>query len=328
MDILILGGTMFVGRHIAETALRGGHSVSLFNRGKTGPGLFPEAEHLTGDRDGGLEALRGRRWDAVIDVNGYLPRLVRDSASLLAGAAGLYAYISTISVFADFGKIGMDESSPVGRLEDESTEEITGEAYGPLKALCESVVEEVFPARALVIRPGLVAGPYDPTDRFTYWVWRLARGGEVLAPESPSTAVQLIDARDLAAWTLRQVESGGTGVFNATGPDYPLTFGAMLEACRVVAEVDASLTWVGPEFLQEQGVEGWSDLPLWLPGEEYAGLHHIDCGKAIASGLAFRPIAETAADTLAWARTRPADHHWRAGLRPEREAELLALSKA
>jgi 2'-hydroxyisoflavone reductase len=184
-------------------------------------------------------------------------------------------------------------------------------------------VEEIFPGRALVVRPGLVAGPYDPTDRFTYWAWRLAQGGEVLAPEGPHVPIQLIDARDLAEWTIRQVESGGTGVFNATGPDYPLTFGAMLDACWSAAGVETAIIWVSPAFLQDQGVEGWSDLPLWLPGEEYAGLHRIDCSKAIASGLTHRPLAETAADTLAWTRTRPADHEWRAGLRPEREAELL-----
>jgi 2'-hydroxyisoflavone reductase len=323
MDILILGGTSFVGRHIAETALNRGHDLSLYTRGQTGPGLFPVARRLIGDRDGGLAALRGGRWDAAIDVNGFLPRLVGDSAAMLANAVDHYTFISTISVFADFSRPGMTEASPLGQLEDESVEEITGETYGPLKALCEGVVADYYPDRSLVVRPGLVAGPYDPTDRFTYWAWRLAGGGEVLAPEGPDIPVQLIDARDLAAWAVSMVESGGTGVFNATGPAYPLTFGEMLETCRGAGDSDVSITWASPAFLGEQGVEGWSDLPLWIPGEEHAGLHRIDCRKAIAAGLAYRPLAETASDTLAWARTRPVDHAWRAGLRPEREAELL-----
>lgn len=328
MKLLILGGTRFVGRHITEAALQRDHSVSLFNRGQTDPGLFPKAEALVGDRDGGLDPLQGREWDAVIDVNGYLPRLVRDSAELLSEAVGQYTFISTISVFADFSQSGLNESSPVARLEDESVEEIAGGTYGGLKALCEEVVEELYPSRALVVRPGLVAGPYDQTDRVTYWIWRMAQGGEALAPEAPNVPVQFIDARDLAAFTLDQVESGGTGVFNATGPAAePLTFGEMLDEFTAVGGVPTQAVWASEAFLVEQEVEGWSDMPLWIPGDEDAGVLEIDCSKAVAAGLAFRPLAETAADTLAWVGTRPDDYEWSAGLTPEREARLLNLWK-
>ncbi|MDX1437758.1 MAG: hypothetical protein R3335_13160, partial [Anaerolineales bacterium] len=279
MKILILGGTKFVGRHITEAALQRGHEVTLFNRGQTGPGLFSEVERLTGDRDGGLGSLKGRRWEAVIDVNGYLPRIVRDSAELLAEAVDRYAFISTISVFADFSQPGLDENSPVGRLDDWSVEEITGQTYGPLKARCEAIVEDLYPGRSVVIRPGLVVGPYDHTDRFTYWPWRFAQGGDVLAPGEPGHRVQFIDGRDLAAWTLGQVEAGATGVYNATGPDYPLTLGEVLEACREAGAGRGTAVWVSPDFLDQQGVEPWSELPLWVgTAEEEAGFARINCG--------------------------------------------------
>jgi 2'-hydroxyisoflavone reductase len=328
MKLLILGGTRFVGRHITEAALRRGHAVTLFNRGQTAPELFPDADSLVGDRDGNLEPLRGRRWDAAIDVNGYLPRIVRASAELLADSVSQYAFISTISVFADFSQPGLNESSPLADLEDESVEEINNETYGGLKVLCEGIVEEIFPSRALVVRPGLVAGPYDQTDRVTYWVWRMAQGGEALAPETPTVPVQFIDARDLAAFTLDQVESGGNGVFNATGPVDRLTFGAMLDEFAVVGDANTRVVWASEAFLVDQEVEGWSDMPLWIPGDEELGVLEIDCSKAVAAGLTHRPLAETAADTLAWARTRPEDHDWKAGLTPAREAQLQQLWKA
>lgn len=338
MKILILGGTMFVGRHLTEAALVRGHEVTLFNRGRHSPELYPEVEKLRGDRDGDLGALAGRSWDAAIDTSGFVPRVVRASAELLAPRVRSYVFISSISVFADFSRPVEGEDAPVGRIADESVEEVTGETYGPLKALCERAVEEAVPGRALVIRPGLIVGPEDTTVRFVYWPRRVARGGEVLAPGRPEGAVQIIDARDLAEWTLRMVEAGGAGVYNAVGPDYTLTMGRLLEECKRVTGSDAKFTWVPERFLLEAGVEPWSELPLWLPegdegGARYRYFQRVECAKAFAAGLTFRPLAETIRDTLAWDESRggakPAED--KGGipmpdktLRPERERELLA----
>ncbi len=324
MKLLILGGTIFVGRHLVDAALARGHEVTLFNRGQHNPDLYPDVEKLRGDRKDDLRALRGRRWDAVIDTCGYVPRVVRASAELLADAVGHYTFISSISVYADLSVPGLDEGGAVGTLADETVEEVTGETYGPLKVLCEWAAERALPGRVLTIRPGLIVGPHDPTDRFTYWPHRVARGGEVLAPGSPEARVQFIDARDLAQWSVRVVESGHTGVYNATGPDYPLTMGRLLAECEAVSGRDAGFTWVDEGFLLEREVAPWSDLPLWIPAKkETAGFAAVDCGKAIAAGLTFRPLSDTVRDTLAWDAARPADREWRAGLRPERESELL-----
>ena len=327
MQILILGGTLFVGRHLVEIALERGHEITLFNRGQTNPGIFQEVENLVGDRDGGLSVLAGRRWDAVIDPSGYVPRLVRDSTEFLVEATDHYTFISSISVYADFKKNGKNEADPVGMLDDESVEEVTGETYGPLKALCEAVVENVFPGRALNIRPGLIVGPYDPTDRFTYWPDRVARGGEVLAPAPPTFPVQIIDARDLAGWILDMVTSGKAGVYNATGPDTLLTMGAVLETCRSVTGSQVNINWASEMFLLEQEVQPWTELPLWIPesDKEFGGLCRVDVSRAVDNGLAFRPLAQTVADTLAWLHTRGKDYEWRGGLKPERERELLEM---
>jgi len=323
MKLLILGGTRFLGRHLVESALAGGHRVTLFNRGQTNPGLFPQVDELHGDRDGGLDILEGRSWDAVIDTCGYFPRLVRASAELLDEAVGHYTFISSVSVYADFSQTGITEEAPVGTIEDESVEDIGGGNYGPLKALCEQAVEAAMPGRALILRPGLIVGPHDPSDRFTYWPWRAAQGGQVLAPGDPGSQVQFIHARDLADWNLRLIEDGQAGVYNAVGPAERLRMGAFLEACLEAIDSDASLTWVEAQFLLDQGVEPWSEMPLWLPGEEYAGMDSVDIGKALAAGLTFRPLKETIGDTLDWAQTRPADHEWRSGLRPEKEMKVL-----
>ncbi|HZO86929.1 MAG TPA: NAD-dependent epimerase/dehydratase family protein [Chthonomonadaceae bacterium] len=324
MNLLILGGTVFVGRHLVEAALARGHTVTLFNRSQHNPELFPEVEKLRGDRDGDLGALQGRHWDAVLDTCGYVPRIVRASAELLADAVPHYTFISSISVYKDLSIPGMDENAPVGTLEDETTEEITAETYGPLKVLCEQAAEEAMPGRVLTIRPGLIVGPHDPTDRFTYWPHRVAQGGEVLAPGRPEQTVQFIDARDLAEWNIRLIEAGQTGVYNATGPDYPLTMGRLLDECKAVGGSDARFTWASQEFLQQEGVQPWTELPLWVPEEpDMAGFNAVNCDKAIAAGLTFRPLSDTIRDTLAWDATRPADREWRAGLKPERERELL-----
>lgn len=324
MRLLILGGTIFLGRQLVEAALARGHDVTLFNRGQHNAELFPNVEKLRGDRNGDLDALRGRRWDAVIDTAAYVPRVVRKSAELLAGVVDHYTFISTISVYANFSQRKTDENAPVGTIEDEATEEVTGETYGPLKALCEQAAESALPGRVLTIRPGLIVGPNDPTDRFTYWVRRVAHGGEVLAPGRPERPVEFIDVRDLAEWNVRMVEAEQTGVYNATGPGQRLPMGQLLEECRSASHSDATVTWLAERFLLERGVDPWSEMPLWIPEEGgEAGLFSIDCRKAIAAGLRFRPVGDTVADTLAWDRTRPDDIELRAGMKREREAELL-----
>jgi 2'-hydroxyisoflavone reductase len=332
MKLLILGGTIFLGRYLVEAALARGHQVTLFNRGQHSPELFPDVEKLRGDRDSGLDALRGRRWDAVVDTSGYLPRVVRASAELLAGAVDHYTFISSISVYPHFRSMGLDERAPVGTLDDPTFEEVTGESYGPLKALCEQAVEQALPGRTLIIRPGLIVGPHDGSDRFTYWVRRVAQGGELLAPAHPAWHTQIIDVRDLAEWTLRMVERRQTGVYNATGPEYDLTFGQLLGTCRTVSGSAARFTWVSEAFLLEQAVTPWSELPLWIPESDpdMLGFSDVSCAKAIAAGLAFRDLAETVRDTLAWDSARdvtaaPPERALqpRAGLAGEREAELL-----
>jgi 2'-hydroxyisoflavone reductase len=323
MKLLILGGTVFLGRHLVEAARARGHEVTLFNRGQHNPELFPDVEKLRGDRKEDLAALAGRKWDAVIDPSGYVPRVVRASAELLGPNVDHYTFISSLSVYAENHLIGVDESGKVATIEDEMTEEVTGESYGALKALCEQAAEAAMPGRVLNLRPGLIVGRYDPTDRFTYWPYRVALGGETLAPERPDYAVQVIDARDLAEWNIRMVEAGKTGVYNATGPDYRLALGTLLETAKAVSDSDAFFTWVSADFLAEHNVQPWSEMPLWIPGEEYAGFHTISVQKAIDDGLTFRPLADTIADTLAWVNARPADTQWRAGISREREAELL-----
>jgi nucleoside-diphosphate-sugar epimerase len=326
MKILVLGGTIFLGRHLVEAALARGHGVTLFNRGQHNPDLFPDVEKLRGDRTGDLDALRGRKWDAVVDTCGYVPRVVRASAQRLAEAVGHYTFISSISVYPSLPTPGMDESAPTGTLADESIEEVTGETYGPLKALCEQAAEAAMPGQVLNVRAGLLVSPSDPSDRFTYWPHRIAQGGDVLAPGTPVGRAQFIDARDLAEWIVRMAESGGTGVYNATGPGEPLTMGQLLDDCRAVSGSDATLIWVDEEFLLTAGAAPWSELPLWVPAREadMAGFSAVSCAKAIAAGLTFRPLADTIRDTLAWDATRPAVPELRAGLKPEREAELLA----
>jgi 2'-hydroxyisoflavone reductase len=330
MRILIIGGTRFLGRHLVDAALARSHEVTLFNRGKTNPDLFPQLETIMGDREKDINKLvdAGRIWDAVIDVAGYVPRIVRLSAEALKENVSRYVFISTISVYDNFGKIGMDESDPVGKLEDETTEEITGETYGPLKALCEQAVQDIYGERALIIRPGLIVGPHDPTDRFTYWPVRVAHGGAVLAPQKPDAPIQIIDARDLAEFIIKLIQKNASGVYNVTGPDYELTIGKLLEVSKQVTGSDAAFKWASVAFLNENKVEPWMDMPTWIPDdEENAGFARMNLSKAIKAGLKFRPLEETVSDTLAWAQTRPADHQWKAGLTAEREAEVLAAWK-
>ena len=327
MNLLILGGTVFLGRALVEAAQEGGHRLTLFNRGRSNPGLFPGVEHIQGDRASDLARLEGRHWDAVIDTCGYVPRIVRASAHQLAWSVDHYAFISSLSVYADTSGSEVDESGRVGTLADASVEDVGGGNYGPLKALCEQAAAEEMGGRTLVIRPGLIVGPYDPTDRFSYWPWRVSRGGEVLAPGRPERQIQWIDVRDLAEWTLRMVESGRSGTFNATGPgpERPVSMGSLLEACRIESSSDAALTWAGEEFLLAQGVTPWTELPLWVPENdpESAGFFSFSNHKAVAAGLTFRPLRDTVRATLLWLQERPEDRPWRAGLTSEREQELL-----
>jgi 2'-hydroxyisoflavone reductase len=323
LRMLILGGTGFLGPHLVESARARGHTLTLFNRGKTHPELFPEVEKLRGDRNGQLRALEGRRWDAVIDTSGYVPRLVKMSAALLAPAVKQYVFISSISVFPDDVKPGADESTPVQKLTEPGSEEVR-KHYGALKALCEQAAEAAMPGRTTNIRPGLIVGPGDPTDRYTYWPVRIDRGGEALAPGSPDDPVQYVDARDLAVWIVGAIERGTVGAYNATGPERPLGIGAMLASCKKAAREPASLTWVAEQFLEERKVSAWDDLPVWTGSS--GGFSRIDCAKAIRAGLKFRSADETARDTLAWWKTLPEDRRkkLRAGLSREREQEVLA----
>lgn len=330
MDILIIGGTRFLGRALVEAAQASGHRLTLFNRGQSNPGLFPDIEHIPGDRKTDLSGLEsavsaGRRWDAVIDTAGYEPPDVRCSAELLSGVAERYVFISSISVYADLSQPGVDETGAVERLPEGAGETFVMEHYGALKALCEQAAEQALPGRTLNIRPGLIVGAHDPTDRFTYWPWRVAQGGDVLAPGRPQYLTQFIDARDLAEWTIRMVEVRAAGVFNATGPREPVTMGELLETSRKVSGSDARLHWLDEPFLLSNNVQPWSDLPLFLPESDptTAGMNQVSIQKAQRAGLTFRPLEDTVRNSLEWAKQRPANHEWRAGLTREREAELL-----
>jgi 2'-hydroxyisoflavone reductase len=331
MKLLVLGGTKFLGRAAVEAALARGHEVTLFNRGRTHPELFPEAEKLRGDRDGDLDALAGRRWDAVIDPSGFVPRVVRASGELLADNVEHYVFVSSISVYAELER-GYDESAPLAELADPASEEVMRD-YGALKVACERVVEELFPGRSALVRAGLIVGPHDPTDRFTYWPVRLARGGDVLAPAPPDQPWQFVDVRDLGAWLVRGCETRSAGVFNATGPVGGTTAGEVIDACRIAGGADAVVTWVDESFLREHEIGEWMELPLWVAqaGED-ANLHTANIRRVVAAGLTTRPIEETVRDTLAWATTRDGPGVGTAamgategvGLAPEKERRLLA----
>lgn len=333
LDILVLGGTSFLGPAVVEEALARGHGVVLFNRGRTNPEMFGDLEQLRGnrdpDKDEGLAALEGRTFDAVVDTSGHFPRLVRASAELLADSVRQYVYISSISVYPDLSIIGIDESTPVATMEDPTLETFGDQFqyYGPLKALCEQAAESAMPGRATIIRPGLIVGERDNAPRFTYWPVRVERGGEVLAPGVPNEPVQYIDVRDLADFVITCIEDGTTGVFNATGPTAaPTTMAELLYGCKAVIGGDVTFTWVPADFLLARELRPWSDLPVWVPATgESAGLHRVDCSKAIAAGLRTRPLAETVRATLDWYHAWPADKpfRWGGGLSPEREAEVL-----
>lgn len=334
LRILILGGTGFIGPYQVRYAVERGHHVTVFNRGQRESDLPAAVEHLRGDRNDDLSALKGRDWDVVIDNPTTLPFWVRDAASLLRDHADHYIFISTISVYSDFSTPGMDETTPLAEYtgDDPMAETLEtfrasqGRLYGPLKALSEQEAERWFPGRTTVIRPGLIVGPNDPSDRFTYWPVRVARGGEVLAPGTSADPVQVIDARDLSEWTIRMAERKATGIYNATGPARTMGIGQMLRAMEPLAREPVSFTFVDADFLASQQVRPWSDMPAWVPADGPSpGLLQVSIRRALDQGLTYRPIADTARDTLAWFRSLPAERqaNLMAGLSAEREAEVL-----
>ena len=335
LRILILGGTGFTGPYQVRYALSRGHKVTTFNRGKSHPGELPnEVEQLIGDRNGQLDALKGRTWDVVIDNPTTLPVWVRDAAQILKGNVDRYVFTSTISVYQD-SKTGPDENAPLQVYEGADAYKETLESmkangfklYGPLKVLSEKEAEKWFPGKTLVIRPGLIVGPRDESDRFTYWPVRINRDGEVLAPGRPQDPVQYIDGRDLAEWTIRMAENGETGIYNATGPGRPIGIGEMLDGIKTPLKSNAKFNWADEKFLTDQKVQAWSDMPVWAGAED--GVTRTNISRALSKGLTFRPLDKTARDTLEWFKSRPQDRqaHMKAGITPEREAEVLAAWK-
>ncbi|MGI9166837.1 MAG: NAD-dependent epimerase/dehydratase family protein [Pyrinomonadaceae bacterium] len=343
MKLLILGGTRFVGRHLVAAALARGHGITLFNRGRH-RGKHPSAaltsvETIYGDRNSDLAKLQGRSWNAVVDACGYLPRTVRASVEILSHSVDRYIFISSLSVYADVSVVGIDETAPIATLTSDQLDQANeidsagqtsavtyGKMYGGLKALCEQAAEEVLPNRVLIIRPGLIIGPFDYTDRFTYWVVRVARGGEVLAPGRPERHVQFIDVRDLAEWTVRMIERKETGVYNVNSLPNNMTMERVLEECKMVSASNASVTWVDDNFLLQEKVAPWSEMPLWMPEEgapHLKGFMFINCNKAVGSGLSFRHLNVTIKDTLTWHETNRLNEELEAGIDPDKEQRLL-----
>ena len=328
--ILILGGTSFLGPALVEAARARGDGVTLFNRGKTNPGRFTDVEQLHGDRDGKLEALAGRKWDVVIDTSGYVPRIVRMSAELLAPSVERYVFVSSISAYDESIPPGSDESAKIAQLSDPTTEDVRA-SYGALKAACERAAEAAMPGRVLVVRPGLIVGPGDPTDRFTYWPVRLAEGGEVLAPGTGDDPIQVVDVRDLGRWMVEMADRRATGIFNAVGPASRTSMRDMLDACQPTAGPKGALTWVPWPFLEKEKVEPWGDMPVWIPaGGPESGMSQVSIARAVSAGLRFRPLSDTARDTLAWWNGLPAERRarLRAGISRDREKQVLAAWKA
>ena len=316
MKLLVLGGTQFLGRAIVESALGSSHDVTLFNRGETNPELFPEAETLRGDRT--VDPIPQGEWDAVIDVPGYVPATVRRSAEALRDSVERYVFVSSISAYADLTEGPREDSERARLAEDQPEDELlpTYENYGALKALCEDVVTELYGERAVVVRPGLIVGPHDPTGRFTYWPHRVARGGEFVVPGPPERQVQFVDARDLGAWMVELCERRESGAFNASHPG--VAWEDLVGACLRVSAADARPVWIDGEWLAEQRVGQWMELPLWLHDRDAVGMMQADVSRALSAGLRFRPLDDTVQATLELAQ--PTDD---AGLTPEREAELL-----
>ena len=321
VKLLVIGGTRFVGRAFVEQAVRDGHDVTVFHRSASEPEDFPSVEHLHGDRDGQLGLLRGRSWDAVLDTCGYVPRVVREAAAVLQDFAGHYTFVSTLSVHPDDMPAGSTEQAPTHQPPFPQTETVTVETYGPLKVACEREAKRAFGNRCLIIRPGYIVGPHDPTDRFTFYLRRAAGGGEMAAPGPPDAPLQVIDVRDLAAFMLGRIEAADGGVFGVAGPGERIVMRDVLETARDAAAADTTFTWVSEDLLTAVGDVAQEWFPMWEP--QFPGVHTYDAAKAVAAGLRCRPFAETVADTLAWDRER-GQPDLRAGLSKEKETELLA----
>jgi len=335
LKILILGGTRFIGLHMTALALERGHTLTYFNRDKTKTDRYREVERIKGDRNGQIDGLKDREWDVVIDNSGYVPRHVRLSAEMLAPKVKQYVFVSTVSVYPNFS-VPRDESAPVGKLPDETVEKVDGETYGPLKALCEQAVLAALPGRTTIIRPGLIVGPDDNTDRFTYWPARAARGGEFVAPGAANDPFQIIDARDLAAFTLDAIENNVTGTYNLVSDVNDFKFGELTGACihsarkRVKPAQAPKATFIPADFLEAHEVAPWSEMPVWLPAKgDEAAFAGTSNKAARAKGLKITPLKKTVDDTLAWHLTRPAEERekLKAGLAPEKEAAVLAAWK-
>jgi 2'-hydroxyisoflavone reductase len=324
--LLILGGTGFIGPHLTREALRGGWKVTHFNRGKTAADGVPGVETLRGDRQGQLDALRGRKWDVVVDDTGFIPKYVRMSAQLLAPNVGYCLFISSISVYASLARPN-DEHSATGTLSDPDVEQITETTYGPMKALCEQYSSTAFNGRIAIVRPGYIVGPLDRSDRFTYWPVRASKGGEMLAPGTPHDPIQIIDVRDLSAWMMKLVDARTHGVFNAVSAPRAFTMGDLISASlQASPQSGTQATWVTEEFLAAHWKAEELDLPPWAPlSGDTAAASLTSMGAAAAAGLRSRPLADTVRDTLAWFQTLPAERQGklRAGLDPQREAQTL-----
>lgn len=324
--LLILGGTGFIGPHLTQEALRLGWKVTHFNRGKHTPGGVADVETLIGDRNGKLDALRGRKWDAVIDDTGQIPKYVKMSAELLAPNVGYCLYISSISAYSSFAKPN-DENSPTGKLSDPNIEKTTDETYGPMKALCEQYSAEAFKGRASIVRPGYIVGPLDGSDRFTYWPVRASKGGEMMAPGTPHDPIQIIDVRDLAAWMMKLAHDRTTGYFNAISPPERFTTGDIIKASlQASPSAGTKATWVPEDFLAKQWKPEELDLPPWSPmSGETAGASLTSTARAQKAGLKTRPMQETVNDTLKWFQSLPAERQAkpRAGIDPKKEADTL-----
>lgn len=330
LRILVLGGTGFLGPHFVRAALANGHTVTLFNRGQSNPGLFPDLEQLRGDREKGeLDALRGREFDAVIDTSAYVPAHAEATAKLFADKAAHYQLISSISVYPGFGEKAevVDEGAELAEVADEDVAKVNlirqaMPFYGALKARCEAAAEAAMPGRVANIRPGLIVGPGDNSDRFTWWPVRIDRGGEVLCPGDEDGQVQFVDVRDLADWMLVCAEQKVTGVYNVTGFDGPVDMRDVLSACKCATDKSVTLTFASEEFLKANEVGPWMQMPLWLPRE---GRTIAANERARAKGMRYRPIADTVRDTLQWAKAERGDKPFRrTGVPAERERELLA----
>jgi 2'-hydroxyisoflavone reductase len=328
MRLLMIGGTRFVGRGIVDAALAAGDDVTIFHRGKTGLGSYEgKVKEILGDRDGGLDGLKGQTWDAAIDTCGYYPRVVRQSAELLKGSVGTYTFISSISVYSEDNKWPAGKDVNVIHIPADTKEEITSETYGGLKVLCEEAVQELHPEGGLIVRPGLVVGPGDYSDRFTYWPVRFSQGGEVLVPDCPETPLQFIDARDLGAFTYRVTADRRSRAFAATGPTARMTFREFFETIQKACGPESRLVWVDEKFIIDQGAQPWMELPLWMGPLEDPDTMMSDLSDSIEAGLKTRPLAETAKDTLAWKQARPVEDA-KAGLPAAKEADLLAAWQA